>query len=64
MTERNASDAREKTWRRFQMRRSGRTKTPSQETVPMIIDNAAFHDEGYVIPPEGKAEMEILQSCL
>lgn len=29
------------------------------EDVPMIIDNAAFHDEGYVIPPEGKTEMEI-----
>ena len=29
------------------------------EDVPTIIGNGAFHDEGYVIPPEGKAGMEI-----
>ena len=28
------------------------------EAVPMIIENGAFTDEGYTIPPEGEAEME------
>ena len=29
------------------------------EDIPVIIDNGAFHDEGYVIPPEGEVETEI-----
>ncbi|MBQ6469868.1 MAG: hypothetical protein IJJ50_07450 [Lachnospiraceae bacterium] len=30
----------------------------SWEPVPMIIENAAFTEEGYIIPPEGQSEIE------